>query len=353
MGGKVISVAAPPFETRNIVIAQGIQFNNKDYANSHDMGSIVPDGSLKKRLLAAGLPFVIASPGRSAALTNMKQGVNYTINVVNTKSEFVAALESDKTHIVIYDGHARFGRGCCFGTDMKPSEDWENGTTFDTGLFRMGYPYVAVPVKDIVEHGYTADIVSASEPLGLEDCEPDLRRAIKKNLVKPHSLKDIPQKEAHKKLRIDKNPIGPQDRFWAFDWAGEGFSVISHAGWEKTASAPMDLGPTDIRCRVFCHFGCSSRQHYQRIVCILKGFLRVGDTDNFSYFTSDIALGGVTSPNWLFHLLSYDQFNAGQAWGPILEYARVHANRDIQKDIFALNKSLPEDQKKYGYYSIV
>jgi hypothetical protein len=155
MSGTITSVAAPPSETRNIVIAQGIEFNNKDL----DPDDVIPDGNLSKRMTAAGLPLVISSAG-NATFNSLKQGVNFTIKVVNTKKDWKAALESDKTHIAIYDGHSRFGRGCCFGTNDATGEDWEAGSNPAlTGLFRMDFPFVAVPVSDILHHGYTAEIV--------------------------------------------------------------------------------------------------------------------------------------------------------------------------------------------------
>lgn len=361
MNGKVKSVAAPPSETRNIVIAQGVEFNNKELP-AEDR---IPDGSLKKRMDAAGLKLVITSPG-NATFQSLKQGVNFTIKVVNTKSELKAALESDKTHHVIYDGHSRFGRGCCFGTNSAPGEDWENGSNpKTTGLFRMGFPYVAVPLKDIGHHFYTTDIVPISETLTPSDCEPDLRSAVNGKLVKAHTLADCDKEyrailaaELKKpladreslepdvakvlgKLRMNKAAVKASDKFWAFQWGGEGFSLVLHAGWEKTASAPMDLGATDIKCRVFCHFGCSSFQHYHEIVRNRKKWKKVSNTDNFAYFTSGLSYS-FTGPNWLFHLLSYDQFNAGQPWEPSLEYARKKANLDIKKDCLRIKEPIYE-----------
>lgn len=337
MNKKVTSVVAPPSETRNIVIAQGIEFNNKDLGSD----DVIPDGSLKKRMDAAGLPLVITSPGKAATFNSVKQGVSFTLKVVNTKSEFKAALESDKTHHVIYDGHSRFGRGCCFGTNPAPGEDWERGSNPTlTGLFRMGFPYVAVPVSDIKHHGYTADLVPTPETLTPSDCEPDLRAAVNSGSVQPHGLKDV-DPTVHGQLRINKKAVGSGDRFWAFNWPGEGFSVVLHAGWEKTASAPMDLGATLIQCRVFCHLGCSSLQHYHEIVRNRKKFKKVGNTDNFAYFTSGLAFS-FTGPHWLFHILTYDQFNAGQPWEPSLEYARTKANIDIKKDCIKIKEKIYE-----------
>lgn len=335
--GKTKSLAAPPSETRNIVIAQGIQFNNKDLNAAEQVpGGVDTDASphtitaLKTRMANAGMPLTVNAAGDGATFRSVKQGVNFTIKVVNTKSAFKAALESDKTHHVIYDGHSRYGRGCCFGTNMAAGEDWENGSTpSTTGLFRMGLPYVAVPVSDIKHHGYTADLVPTSETLAPAKCESDLRRAVNAGSVQPHGLTAV-DASVRGQLRINKKPIGSKDRFWAFDWSGEGFSVVVHAGWEKTASDPMDLGAVNMKCRVFCHFGCSSMQHYHEIVRDRKHWNKVGNTDNFAYFTSGLSYS-FTGPIWLFHILTYDQFNAGQPWEPSLNYARKNAKDDLKK----------------------
>jgi hypothetical protein len=326
MNGVVKSVVAAPFEKRRILVAQGIEFNNKDV----DDEDVIPDGSLKTRMDDAGLPLVITSPGKSATFRSAKQGVDFMIKVINTKSELKAALEDAEKLHVIYDGHSRFGRGCCFGTNTAPGEDWENGSNPKiNGLFRSGFPYVAVPVSDIKHHGYTADLVPVSETLKLSQCEPDLRNAVTLKSVRPHTLKDV-DAAVHGQLRINKKAIDPADRFWAFRWPGEGFSVVLHAGWEKTASAPLDLGETNITCRVFCHFGCSSLQHYHEILRNRKSWKKVGDTDKFAYFTGGLSYA-FTASHWLFHLLNYDVYNAFQPWEPSLEYARKKANLDIKK----------------------
>lgn len=318
------------------MVAQGIEFNNKDL----DPDDQIPDGNLKKRLSAAGLTLTVGSAG-IATLKSVKQGVNFTITVVNTKRAWKSALESDKTHIAIYDGHSRFGRGCCFGTDPRPGEDWENGSSPAlTGLYRMGFPFVAVPVSDIHHHGYTADLVPTSETLTPLQCEPDLRDAVNAGSVHPHVLKDV-DSAVHGQLRISKKAIGPADRFWAFNWKGEGFSVVLHAGWEKTASTPMDLDATTIKCRVFCHFGCSSLQHYREILRNRKSFKKVGNSDNFAYFTSGLSFS-FTGPHFLFHLLTYDKFNAGKPWEPSLEHARKKANLDIKKDCIKIKEKIYE-----------
>jgi hypothetical protein len=310
-GQAALTVAAAAgYELRAIVVAQGIQFNTD-----------LPKGYLQDQLGAD----LVLNPSGVWTYRSDKQRVIYSLRVVNTKAEFKTALEGSKKLHVIYDGHSRYGRGCCFGTSDAPGEDWENGTDpAKTGLYRMGMPYVAIPVSDVAHHQYTLDVVPSSEQLTPADCEKDLHDDL--GVVGRHSLADITA-ASRGSLRINKRPLTSSDRFWGFQWPGEGFSVVTHAGWAGTASSPMDLGATNIGSRVFCHFGCSSFQHYHHVVRDLKNWKKVGSTDQFAYFTSDIAYGMTTS-FWLHRLFTYDQYNA--SWEPSLEYARKNANQDLK-----------------------
>jgi len=337
-GASLTTAAAAAFELRAIILLQGIQFNNKDTNPKYQ----VPEGYLKKQLDTLGTPIVQAKSGVWTFRSD-KQGVIYSLRVATSKPELKAALEGDKKVHVIYDGHSRYGRGCCFGTDPKPGEDWENGSGPNTGLFRMGAPYVAVPVSDIIHHGYTLDVVPASEKLKPGDCEHDLQNNL--GNVAAHKLADIKgsfkleddsgvkvahdYSEARGQLRIANAPVKPADKFWALNWPGEGLSVVTHAGWTSTASSPMDLGAAKIGCRVFCHFGCESFQHYHDIVRDKKGWKKDGDKTNFAYFTSAISYD-VTTSFWLYRLFTYDQYNANKSWEPSLEYARVQASDDLK-----------------------
>jgi len=106
--------------------------------------------------------------------------------------------------------------------------------------------------------------------------------------------------------------------------------VVLHAGWQGTATKPMELGKTNLKCRVFCHFGCSSYQHFRTILRHRKNWQKAGNTDKFAYFTTDIAYG-ITASFWLHRLLTYDKYNAFKPWEPSLEYARRRANADLKK----------------------
>src|SRR5262245_38577355 len=109
---------------------------------------IVPD-AVQERLKKRKLELLVTS-GTTFSYYSQDQGVLYNVQLIYDKTEFKDALETPDLH-VIYSGHSRIGRGPCFGPDIfhQPSEDWEDGTEEATGLFRMGYPYVPVPVSDI------------------------------------------------------------------------------------------------------------------------------------------------------------------------------------------------------------
>jgi hypothetical protein len=107
-----------------------------------------------------------------------------------------------------------------------------------------------------------------------------------------------------------------------------------YAGWEDTLSSPFDLGATEMKCKVFCHFGCSSRLHYWKIVrkSPYKNWARdVPPTDKFAYFTTAPATY-VCSCYWLFYLLNYTEVNNYRSWWNSLEYAKRNANRLLRSE---------------------
>jgi len=169
-----------PFEDRQIILAQGKQFRNGDRASPWSMPEVLrlsgADRADITALTPAGNPVKVGSvwpnlkklkaipiedaPGGTFQFINAEQGVRYLIKVVNTKDAFITALQTPGAH-VIYSGHARFGRGPCFGAGGDSTgEMWEEGTTAQDGIFRMGFPFIAVDVHDLT-HGYTANLAPA------------------------------------------------------------------------------------------------------------------------------------------------------------------------------------------------
>lgn len=371
------------YEVRHIFIAQGIQFNNAQYAtragleNQGDLQE--PNGYLYNHLKSATpFPMTLTSGGKSAIFKSVKQGVKFTIDVSNSRIDFQKALEHDgkpgtkelEYWHVVYDGHSRYGRGACFSPSDDPGENWENSgdpKKGPTGLFRMGYPFVGIPVAEIVHHGYSTNVVSVKidapkkdreykgsmYPRTLEELKREtadfLNYALDHDAIEPLEmseddvidvLNNIDDLDKRLHLVGDTAPlstIGPllksDDRFWSYK-TNEGPLVLLDAGWQNTLAKPMDLGATSLKCRVFAHLGCKSFVHYRAILRFQKGWKKQGATDRLAYFTTDLSLGGATTAFWILSWMTYDKFNAGLAWEPSIEYARGKANGMIKRYLY-------------------
>lgn len=150
--GGTLAVA---METRNIVVAQGIQFTNAD--NAAYPYCVLPKGlneplatrvdwpaSLKTR---PPLPIVTTATGFE--YTDIVQGVKFVVYIITTKAAFRNALLTPNVHLV-YDGHARYGRGPCFGIlpvpgQVSTTEYWEDGTNPTTTGWR--HPHMVLTVR--------------------------------------------------------------------------------------------------------------------------------------------------------------------------------------------------------------
>lgn len=162
------TIVVPP-EQRLIVVAQGVEFHNTNLAQHNHLDWQVP------HCLSSINGVSINSGMTTAFYHNHNQNVVYQIRVTTSKSEFHSFLEG--THpisvpyrgnvLVIYSGHARYGRGPCFGATGAPGNHWGTGDNPRTeGIFRMGYPYLMVPVSEVLHHGYEAMIArqTTSDP---------------------------------------------------------------------------------------------------------------------------------------------------------------------------------------------
>jgi hypothetical protein len=250
--------------------------------------------------------------------------VRYVVRRITTRTAFKAALEEANTHVV-YAGHARYGRGPCFGrgTAADKGDHWEDGTAPDNGIFRMAYPFLAVPISEVIDHGYTANLVSSSIALSPLDADPDLR--VRLGIVRPRTAEQI-----HPGLPALAKDPDPTKTWWAYrDFYDQVLQehVVLHAGWQETTTDPLDLGATEIGARVFCHFGCTTMRHNQPIVRERKLWRREGD-NRFAFFTTDLS-NGTETMFYFYHLLSYPKYNQRQAWKPSLDYAVQKTNADL------------------------
>lgn len=257
------------------------------------------------------------------------QGVTYDIERVVDKVGFQRALQVPEA-MVLYLGHARLGRGPCFGPDGAPrGDDWEDGTAADhtTGLFRMGYPFLPTPAEEVHEHGYRPNLVTdLSELANQEDLHPNLRPYVRYARVVPTAQIRPPLAE------LVSQPSVVSFRAPEHYRRGRGEHDVDHvihrAGFRQTRAAPFDLGGTELACRCFVHFGCSSFLHNQRILRRRVGWTRQGN-ERYAYFTTNTS----TNPTpffWLYHMLTYAQPSAGLSWEPWLEHVKDRTNADLQ-----------------------
>jgi len=143
------------YETREIILAQGITRHESDFEHYQNQGYQI-DTTFDFLSREIGSDFQENS-STSAEYTNTDQKVHYIINLIHSKDEFKQALETENKHVV-YNGHSRYGRGACFdvysGAADETGDQWEQGSDNDDGLFRLGYPYVGIPLEDIHHHEY-------------------------------------------------------------------------------------------------------------------------------------------------------------------------------------------------------
>lgn len=352
-----VSTLAPGFEVRRILVAQGKEFNNGDAGMHWSIPDILTlDGNDRMNAIAASagvrpdvvkrryramarMPAVPLFPDPAGGVLHisLRQGVVFSIKVVKTKTEFVSAMR-DSGVLLMYSGHARFGRGPCFGSGGKSrGEEWEEGHgphPNADGIFRMGYPFLSVPADEPIEHGYTANLVSSDITLARADCDPDLRahlgglrartlaqiEAATAGFVQSHNFPET--FSAHVR---DRDP----DKTW-WTHGGRELHVVLHAHWQNTTSTPDDVGSFDPSCRVFCHFGCSTYKHNYPVVRKLKGWKQAGN-ERYAYWTTDLSEGSCDI-YWLQSLLTYPEFNAFESWEKSLAYAVRKTNAALGTD---------------------
>ncbi len=357
-----LNTLTAPLELRRIVIAQGKQFQNGD----PEMYWTVPellllpgpqrieaiDAAFRLRrsrefngavvlpamLRMPAIPLVAEADGTFTHV-DLRQGVVFSISVINTKDEFVRCLDEPDLHLIYY-GHARYGRGPCFGSGgSSPGEEWEEGHgphPNSDGIFRMGHRFVSVHAHEVLEHGYTANLVRADFKPAAADCDPDLKPHLGR--LKALRLEDIDAAIRSWTLRqlgseaslVDHVRDRDPDARWWTHGSGENLELVMHAGWTGTISAPDELGALEPACRVFCHLGCSSFVHNYAVVRKQKGWKRSGN-ERYAYWTT-AASAGPTDVYWLQALLTYPKYNAWESWAGSLDYALRFTNAALAQN---------------------
>jgi hypothetical protein len=376
-GKRAVAGAAPPrkVENRAIIVLKGLDF--QDSPLPYVQARLKKDNSLSMDM----------ADDDNAVFYSAPQSVRFVLRVLRDKATFKAHLESPEHH-VIYGGHARYGRGACFGPNSSPGDVWDVGTSntpnSHDGLYRLGFHYVPIPLEDILHHGYTYTPVAASVPMShgaqlKDERHPDIQgqlgnlstttiKRLSRHSDIMHALARGPLLDDYKARGIDPKTVPadqmradldaqadkiraalvaqldskftPDTEIWFFNGGNfaEGGARLAQlpleAGWKDTINAPFELDKTKVACRTFCHFGCDSFHHFSDIVTRLKGFKQTGNEGYSFYSTSVVPCSGrvATAVFWIYHLLTYDKYNAYQSWGPSLKYTMDHANRDIRND---------------------
>jgi hypothetical protein len=342
----VSSLSVQP-EERLIIVAMGKEFRNGDrglpfhipeifWKDGSDRASIVL-GTYKGRTYTLGDQHKSIKTLSAIPLVKRKQneyeffsvvqGVRFVLRIVETKDQFVSALQTPGAH-VLYSGHARYGRGPCFGSGgSSRGEMWEEGSgphPNKDGIFRMGYPFIAVPVEEILEHGYTANLVEAVVRPKAADCDPDLAPhlgGLAGRTVDQLGSSLFPQ------LRVKDRT----KKWWSYRAGRKNeMHVVLHAGWENTLSTPDDIGAITPTCKVISHLGCSTYIHNYPVVRKLKQWVK-GQDDRYAYWTTDLS-DWATDHYFLQKLLTYDQYNAYQPLENSLKYAVAESNKLLLKD---------------------
>lgn len=314
-GSTTHSTLSPVYEHRDIRVAHGMARHKDQLPDDWNFESYFAN-------LLSRYPNV--EKISDSEYRNHRQRVRFTIQETTDKSVFKQWLETPGLH-VIYKGHARYGRGPCFGRggDEDLSQSWGDGNpTSTTGTFRIGYPFVGAPAHEVVDHGYTAHLLkeSAGRP-SPEDCHPHLRP--KRASLTARTLE-----------AIDPGLVGlvaghtAGDKYWTYTDSGS-LHVVHVAGWQDSVNSPLDWGGTNVQCRVFCLFGCSSFIHNYPVVRRLANWRREGN-ERYAYWMTRPSRS-LTYSRWLTHLITYDEENAFQSWRPSLAYAVERTNRDLRR----------------------
>ena len=374
-----------PYEERHIWLAQGLDFHNSDMAAS-ELCRVPDDINSRPRGGRGSLDLRTAADG-TTTYTSHAQHVHFILHPVMTeKQQWIEKLGIPGV-MVIYDGHARYGRGPCFGDvslhaphpefpDItqcpQTGDNWENGvdaTKF--GLFRMGYPYIELPLTETLHHRYHTELVEESIDIKSsslrEQLHPDVRTKLSR--YERYTIDELAAMQAEHRRDVDarlaRRPGAgadvPEDleglqtgapadtygdyvlnrgdsgaRFWGrtmriyYRSLGRHFDApvaLLKAGWNRTRSAPSDLGTVTPTCKCFCHFGCSTFKHNYRIMRFEKGWQRDGD-DRYAYWTTNASVS-LTSKYWLYRWFTYPNRNDFQPWANSLAYAVRKTNQDL------------------------
>jgi hypothetical protein len=333
-GDPSFSALTPKYEERLIILAQGKTFQNEQIG-----GWAIPS------YLSSKLSNLVVIDDRNMTYADDVQHVNFTIQRVTTKSDFVKWLQTDGAHVV-YSGHARLGQGPCFGDSADPGEEWGSHApdALTTGVLPSGFPYIGLPIDEIAdEHQYTVSPVSGDDDKpAASDCHPHARQMY--NNMTKFSVSDLAKKvqASSDAMTALLSNAGPSDTFWGYDATGESGKferhVLCSCDWQNTGNA-MDMGAVQLSCKAYICIACSTFIHFYPVVRKLKGWTKDGD-NHYAYWTTHATASAAMTAYWLYRILSYPQRNDYQPWEASLEYAKQMANRDYAGSVAQYPSSL-------------
>lgn len=338
----------PDFGRRIVYVCQGAQY--EDYAGFQ---SILRDPAGLRPMLQAsslgrirrydrvyrslsGLAITDGPGADNVSFRNDAVGVTYELRFRNTVDAFREALTTPDVG-VIYMGHARNGRGPCFGhADNSPGEHWNRGDGHNTGIFRMGKKWVGVPAKDIVHNNYRTDKVATlanhylrdhrtvtarsmqDKLMRSEDCDRDILdhfEAAAANEIAPHPKTLATMDEDASHLVGNVTTTEPIHYFRGSFHEQPADCFILEAGSD-------DLTGITVNCRFFAHLGCSSGPHN---AALFRHHVPLVDGRGYAVWTTAPA-SYFGWPIFVHHLVQGPIREPGD-WQSPLEYAVNELNR--------------------------
>jgi hypothetical protein len=267
------------------------------------------------------------------------QRLRYRIEIIRTKSAFRDALGTPGA-LVFYGGHARLGRGPCFGTDDDaPGDNWERGTDPNAyGLFRSGHRYVGVYLEDIANHGYHLSLATASEVNAAEISGPFADPLLRGNRLEPREVGSLRPASAPATWSLaERAGLAPTTQVWTYqgNYQNEDTGtttvrtfVVVRAGW-------TDLERVDLRCRAYVSISCDSYTH-NRPIWREPAFKhwQPHDDQALSYWMREVG-GGQAITYFLYHLLTAPSSvaSANMPWSDWLDYAATTTTRWMWADL--------------------
>lgn len=307
----------------------------RDWLNRTPHDDYLGRGAARVFRTLRGIP--LEGSGETLTYSNPTQRLDYTLRFSGDRSLFKTALQTPDVG-VFYWGHARYGRGPCFGPKGRPEDGntgdfWNDGDGRTTGIFRMGWDFISVPASEIRDHGYKTDVADTlqyyrrivpSHPAPIhileERCDHDMRPYFRR-------IRDTHIQNIHPNVDHFVRNVDAPGQLHAHHAPDEDHPERS-AHYLVLPAGAQHLRQTDVQCRFFAHMGCSTGPHNAWVFRETVG--PVVDDKRHAAWTTNLAY------NWgalflVYHYLTYPQVAAGQPWGDQFRYAVDQANASLNQ----------------------